>query len=93
MIETGEVTRALVVGGASGTLTRLILRPEKDWKAWLAQFVVGILAAVFLGGLAGHFLDAGPIGYASSAYVIGTAAEQFIRLLQSRVARSIEGQK
>ncbi len=74
----------LASAGFFGTLTRLVLKPEKSWQRWLAQFVAGISSAVFLGGLVGQFLDAGAWGFAASGFVIGTASEQAIALAQRR---------
>ena len=87
MINDPEQMRVLLAGGFFGTLTKLLLRPEKSWRSWLAQFVVGISCAVFLGGLVGRWLDAGPAGFAAVAYVFGSAAEQALAVAQSKLGK------
>ncbi len=86
MFENSSELKELLAGGFFGSLTRLLLKPENGWKQWLSQFVVGISAAVFLGGMVGHWIGAGPAGYASAAYVIGTAAEKTLELFQKKLS-------
>ncbi|MDC0088180.1 hypothetical protein OAI07_01415 [Akkermansiaceae bacterium] len=79
-----NITKALVSGGLFGSITRLLLKPEKNWQAWLVQLVVGLSAAVFIGGFFGHILNADVFGYGASSYVVGTAAERAIKKLQEK---------
>tara|TARA_R110000772_G_scaffold143235_1_gene252747 strand:- start:16620 stop:16898 length:279 start_codon:yes stop_codon:yes gene_type:complete len=75
----------LVVAGISGTLVKLILDPEDSWKAWVAQAVVGVLCAIFLGGLASYYLDAGPAGTAGCGFVFGSMGERGLAAIQRRL--------
>ena len=79
-----ETIKVLLTGGFFGSLTRLLLKPEGSWKAWIAQLIVGISCAVFLGGLAGQAINSGMAGYMASAYVIGSAGEQALAILQAK---------
>jgi len=84
MIDMDETTKTLLIGGFFGSLSRLLLWPEKSWKAWVVQFVVGISAAVFLGGLVGHWMGGGPLAFSAAAYTIGTCAEKVIEKAQRK---------
>ena len=79
--------KILIAGGFFGALTKLLLRPEKSWRSRISQLIVGVLCAVFLGGLVAKWLNAGPAGLAAAAYVIGSAAEQALGAAQARFGK------
>lgn len=85
-----EEIRALLTGGTFGTVVRILLNPDKEWKKWIVQAFVGVSAAVFLGGVITHLIimaigpaGADAAGYAAG-YLIGTGAEKAIEKLQKR---------
>lgn len=83
--------KILFTSGLFGSLVKLLLHPEKRWQRWVVQFAVGVIAAVFLGGILGDLImkitgsDSIMHGYAAAGFTIGNAAERAIAVLQDRV--------
>ena len=94
MIEHFKEAIVLLISGIFGSLVRLLSKPEDDWKKWLARFMIGMFAAVFLGGFFSILLikafdistDQG-IMYArlASGFIVGTASEQIIDLIVAKI--------
>jgi len=88
-----KTVTVLLIAGFCGSLVRLVLYPEVHWKRWVGRFVVGILSAVFLGGLIGHLihewfnLEDAIISSAASGFIVGSAAEQFHDLVLRKIQR------
>ena len=87
MFNNCEEMKILLLGGLAGAITRLLLHPEKSWKARFSQLIVGVLCAVFLGGLVANWLNAGPAGLAAAAYVVGSLGEQALAVAQNRFTK------
>ena len=77
----------LAVSGILGSLARLIIAPEDNWRRWVAQLIVGMLCAVFLGGLAAHFLNAGPSGLLACGFVFGSLGEHGLKVAQNKFSK------
>jgi hypothetical protein len=82
--------KTLIAGGIFGSIVRITLNPDKEWKKWIVQAFVGVSAAVFLGQVVGHLIinvvgDAGAAGaYSAAGFIIGTGAEKVIEKLQKK---------
>lgn len=75
----------LTFSGIFGSLARLVIRPEESWQAWVTQVFVGVVCAVFIGGLAAHYLNAGRHGVLACGFVFGSLGEHGLKMLQKRV--------
>lgn len=93
IVHNAEQMKALICGGFFGSIVKLTLHPEKRWSIWLSQFIVGILCAVFIGGLLAHWLGAGHYGFSAVGFIIGTAAEQFLAITQRKLAKHLKEEK
>lgn len=82
-----------LIAGICGAIVRLLLRPETCWRRWLAQFLVGVFCAIFLGAFLGvqvvrvlkiEDVESTAYAVAATAFVVGTAGEEVIRMLQRK---------
>jgi hypothetical protein len=78
--------RDLAISGVFGSLVRLMIDPEENWIRWVTQLFVGMLCAVFLGGVAAYFLDAGTKGLLACGFVFGSLGEHGLKMVQDRFA-------
>ena len=90
MIDNSKDVIVLVAGGFFGSLAKLVLSPEQDWRRWLVRFVVGVSSAVFLGGFVGQLLMQwfevpARETLAAAGFLVGVSCEQLISMLQARL--------
>ncbi len=87
--EIGSNVQVLAIAGVCGAFVKAIVAPEGKWGRRAVQGLVGVLSAVFLGGLIGGLiapLVAQPAyAYLASGFVCGTAGESGIAVMQRRL--------
>ena len=79
----------LLLGGFAGATTKMVLAPHEHWRAWLVQIFVGLMAALFIGGAVASYLDLNLQGIAAVGFVVGSAGELFMRMVQRRLAAQL----
>ena len=86
----------LAIAGLAGSIVRGVINPESSWRRWVSRFLIGILTAVFLGGLVGHIVANGfgiadKHGYAwvlcACGFTLGSCAEAAIARLQEGIRK------
>lgn len=85
----------LAISGAGGAYFRAVLVPEQKWKRRVVQGVAGALSAIFLGGIAGHLIDAtlnaGPYSYLAAGFLMGSGGEVAVKAIQDRLLGKSNG--
>lgn len=87
--EVGENIQVLGVAGLCGAFIKALLAPEKLWKRRAVQAIVGLFAAIFLGGFIGSlvepFVTVAAYAYLAAGFVCGTAGEVAISFAQRKM--------
>lgn len=80
---------ALALSGIGGAYFRAVVAPEQEWRKRVVQGVAGALSAIFLGGLAAHFIntiaDAGVYAYLAAGFLMGSGGEVAVKKIQDRI--------
>ena len=82
--------KTLITAGIFGSIFRIMTNPDRQWKRCLAQALMGVSAAVFIGPIFAHVIviAVGKEGYIpallAAGFFIGSAAEKVTEKLQSK---------
>lgn len=80
---------ALALSGIGGAYFRAVVAPEQEWRKRVVQGIAGALSAIFLGGLAAHFInaiaDAGVYSYLAAGFLMGSGGEVAVKKVQDKL--------
>ena len=87
--EIGDNLQVLGVAGLAGVFIKGLVAPEKQWKRRAVQALIGLFAAVFIGGFIGSLVEplvtVAAYAYLASGFVCGTAGEVAIAFAQRKI--------